>query len=37
LETKKFGLKNPKSAVKQLKCRKYPFLISYSMRYTRIF
>jgi SRSO17 transposase len=36
-ETKKFGLKNPESAAKQLKRRKYPFLISYFMRSTRIF
>jgi hypothetical protein len=35
-ETKKFGLKNPESAAKQLKRRKYPFLISYFMRSTRI-
>ena len=36
-ETKKFGLKNPESAAKQLKRRKYQFLISYFMQSTQIF
>jgi uncharacterized protein (DUF169 family) len=36
-ETKKFGLKNPETAVRRFKLKNYPTLITYFNRSTQIF